>query len=345
MGNELQYSKRLALIALWKKGAPVAKAAAAVGMRPAAAGYWIHRYQATKSVKDAPRSGRPRKLSGAAIAKAQDAVLASQNVRVATRELARDGVIPAGTSTSTVYRSLGKGPGAVKCKGVRKVPIIDTKKAEARLAFARHHKNAKTRWHKVLFVDSKYFYVSRRTTKKLWVRAGDTAQQHGARKGEGLHVYGAFCAAGTVRLIKVTGGKYQWMKGTPGVRSAEYIQVLKEYLLPAANKLFKGKRWQLLHDGAGPHVKAETQAFLKKQGVQQVARWPANSPELNPIENLWSWAQREINKQDIYTMGELERAVVAVWRRVPLSMLHNLASSMTTRLTKVEAAGGKTIRY
>lgn len=345
MGNESQYSKRLALVAFWRKCRSVPKAAAAAGMRPAAAGYWIKRYKLTKSVKDAPRSGRPRKLGDAAIARAQDAVLASQDVRVATRELARDGVIPAGTSASTVYRCLGKGPGAIKCKGVRKVPIIDANKAVDRLAFARYHKNAKTRWHNVLFVDSKYFYVRRRTSKKLWVRAGDRAQQQGARKGAGLHVYGAFCAAGTVRLIKVTGGNYQWQKGISGVRSAEYIQVLKTQLLPAAKQLFKGKRWQLLHDGAGPHVKAETKAFLQQQGVKVVACWPANSPDLNPIENLWAWAQRQINKQDIHTLKDLERAVVAVWRSIPTKMLQNLASSMTTRLHKVEAAKGYPIRY
>jgi hypothetical protein len=77
--------------------------------------------------------------------------------------------------------------------------------AARRVTFARHHRNRKTCWGRVLFVDSKYFYVSTKGTKKVWVRAGDQALQPAYKRSAGLHVYGAFGAAGTLKLVLASG--------------------------------------------------------------------------------------------------------------------------------------------
>lgn len=337
--------KRAALVALWKQHKFVAVAARIVAVSRATAHYWIKRFRATGSLKDLRRPGRKATLSAAAIAAAQEAVLASQSVRHATSQLVKQGLIPPGTSHSTIYRNLSKGPGAIKCKGVRKVPVISDKTAKSRQRFAQHHRNHKTNWKRVLFVDSKYFYVSLKGTRKLWVRAGDKALQPAYKRGAGFHVYGAFSASGTASLLQVSGGKYKWQKGVPGVRAPEYIHVLKTHLIPAAKRLFKGKKWQLLHDGAGPHKAKATKACLAQQGVQVVALWPGNSPDLNPIENIWSWVQRHINKMHVTSLDELMAAVHKVWSQIPSSLLQTLANSMTTRLAKLEARDGGRIDY
>ena len=345
MAGGNRYDKRLTLVGVRKATGSLPIAARIAGFRRAAAERWDERYRATGSVKDAPRSGRPAMLSAAVIAAAQAKVVQLQSVRQATNALVQEGLIPPGTHHSTIYRALSKGPGAVKCKGVRKTPLISPKTAGRRCRFARHHQHKRTCWDKVLFVDSKYFYVSLKGSSKVWVSAGEPAQKPAFKKSAGLHVYGGFSAAGTTQLVIASGTAGFKLPGAgKGVNAEEYQHILQEHLLPAARRMFKGANWQLLHDSARPHTAQSTQEFLKRR-AQVVAHWPANSPDLNPIENLWSWVQRRVNKMHVADMGSLKAAVFKAWSQIPPALLRELAASMTKRLQLVVKSKGAHTGY
>jgi transposase len=85
--------------------------------------------------------------------------------------------------------------------------------------------------------------------------------------------------------------------------------------------------------------------FLKQHKVQVVAEWPANSPDLNPIENLWSWVQRQVNKTPVSNVAELQAAVFKAWSQIPSSLLQKYAASMEKRLQKVRAGEGAYTGY
>ena len=54
--------------------------------------------------------------------------------------------------------------------------------------------------------------------------------------------------------------------------------------------------------------------------------WPAQSPDLNIIENIWLYMKRELQKSagDIATKNDLLREIQRVWRNIELDYIRNL---------------------
>ena len=61
------------------------------------------------------------------------------------------------------------------------------------------------------------------------------------------------------------------------------------------------------------------------QGVE-VLDWPSRSPDLNPIEHIWDELGRRVRQQvnTPQTLGDLERAIVEQWRRLPQTVFTNV---------------------
>jgi hypothetical protein len=76
--------------------------------------------------------------------------------------------------------------------------------------------------------------------------------------------------------------------------------------------------------------------FLEDENVQHMD-WLAISPNLNPIESLWSEISRGLNNIDNLpaNLAELTQAVVDIWRDIPDQKLSTLILSMPRRLRAV----------
>ena len=66
------------------------------------------------------------------------------------------------------------------------------------------------------------------------------------------------------------------------------------------------------------------------QGVE-VLDWPSCSPDLNQIEHIWDEVGRRVHQQvnPPQTLGDLERALVEQWRRLPQAVFTNVLRSMS----------------
>ena len=80
---------------------------------------------------------------------------------------------------------------------------------------------------------------------------------------------------------------------------------------------FYGPNVTFMHDNARPHSAAITKQFLATNNLN-VLDWPANSPDLNPIEQVWDELGRRVQRNHaIHTVNDLATALQVEWANLP----------------------------
>ncbi len=102
-----------------------------------------------------------------------------------------------------------------------------------------------------------------------------------------------------------------------------------------------------LQDGAPCHRSKIVTAWFTERPHIQLIKWPGNSPDLNPIENVWAWMKLQLRNCNAKNLGELKQEITKLWvtKMEDLVCLKSLVESMPHRLQEVIERGGSSCHY
>ncbi len=197
-------------------------------------------------------------------------------------------------------------------------PLLNQRQRQKRLTWAVEKKNwTVAQWSKVLFSDESNFAFHLEIKVP---ESGGRVERHrihvalksSVKFPQSVMIWAAMSSAGV--------GPLCFLKST--VNAAIYQEILEHFMLPSTDKLYGDAYFIFQQDLAPAHTAKGTKSWLNDHGVT-VLDWPANSPDLNPIENLWGIVKRKMRDTRPNNADELKALSKKPWLPYHLSSATN----------------------
>lgn len=298
----------------------------------------INKYKQTNSLEAKPKTGRPPKTSSREDRKI---VSMSKKDRFATaasisREFSEEtGNTISRKTVSRRLRSVG-----LHARVPASKPLISKKNQKARIDFATEHVIwTDAQWDAVHFSDESKFnvfgsdgncYVRRRTGERLSLRCVKKTVKFG---GGGVMVWGMISSTGVGPIIRLNGN----------MNAEVYKQLLQQHVVP--NLRFSACQPAIfMQDNAPCHKAKKVMTFLEEEEVG-VMNFPAQSPDLNPIENLWKIIGERAQKRNPQNQDHLWELLRAEWEGINSELCKKLIRSCGRRCSAVIKSKGMFTKY
>lgn len=300
----------------------------------------IKKFKERGTVQTAFKKGRPRKTSVQTDRLITRISLADpkKTARQIYNELIQDNGLICSISTETVRRRLVEN-GLFGRRPVKK-PLISKKNKQARIQFARDHINwTNINWNSVLFSDESKFmifgsdgikFVRRPVGKRFDPKYQLPTVKHG---GGSIMVWGCFSKSGPGPIVRIDQIMDQYL----------YLDILNRHMLPYAEENMP-LQWQFQQDNDPKHTARSVKRWFEAKNVN-VMQWPSQSPDLNPIENLWDQIDRKIRKYNITNKDNLFEAIKLEWESLTEETCSKLVDSMQNRCQAVLLNKGFATKY
>ncbi|KAI1004513.1 hypothetical protein K3495_g3698 [Podosphaera aphanis] len=237
----------------------------------------------------------------------------------------------------------------LKAKKKPKKPALAARHRKARLDFALRHKEWTIEdWKKVVWSDeTKINRICSDEINYTWQKdkqlPNDSNTIQTVKSGGGnVMIWACMTWSGPGAMVQVMGR----------MDTQQYISILDQNLIcsmeatcllgdmpPVDQLIFQ-------QDNDPKHTARATKPFLRSKKITCLD-WPAQSPDLNPMEHLWGELKRKLGGYDEYPkgVGELWERIKNEWSKIPLRSCQNLIESLPRRIEAAVAAKGGNTRY
>jgi transposase len=212
----------------------------------------------------------------------------------------------------------------------RTIPLLTVKQLDRRLEWcARHHDYD---WNTVWFSDETYIEINQ-STIPVWHKSGQRPTISKPKFALKIMCWGAVSTRFKSKLVVVQGT----------MTAIRYVDILKRYLINQNSK-FNESSEVFQQDNAPCHTARLSKSFFSDNGIT-VLDWPANSPDLNPIENIWSILKKKVERRVVNSKEALIKVIEEEWEKIDIGLIRKTIESMPRRLLQVVANGGKKCDY
>jgi len=334
-GKPLDRDTRVSVIQCHKLGLQTKDIVKETGVSERSVRRLVAKFKASSSAcvpTPAKSTGRPTKINETSLRVLKRCVdvtptLTARKLKEENPQLLGD--VTVRTVSGALHRRL-----RYKKVAARRKPALNEHQRKTRKAFAKKYLEwPLEKWRSVLWTDESLFIVGDTKGKRVWVRKGVNRDDPKycaltVKHPPSLMVWGAFGYGGKGPLVV--------LQKNVMVNQQVYLNILEEHL----GECFANSGAEILqHDGAPAHRAHSIKNWLQGNEVEYIPDWPSNSPDLNPIENLWSILKRGLRERNTSTVEKLEAELRAAWERIPASTLQHLADSFPTRLSKIRKTG------
>ena len=225
---------------------------------------------------------------------------------------------------------------------IRKRPILTKVNIQKRKDFAKEIMDKKIDPNTIFFTDEKKFLLnfmpnkqtnkvrlcrkSKRRIKQGNVKALKLLEKEIPKHSQGIMVAGGVCSNGI--------GKLKFIIGT--MDTSAYKQTLDYYKEDLIN-LSEGKKLIFQQDNAPCHVSKGS--LSKLENMDYLRNWPPNSPDLSPIETIWSVAQSQLEGKDLKNIEDLKKYLLFVWNRIPRNYCKKICEKFLYDISIVSKTG------
>ena len=222
-------------------------------------------------------------------------------------------------------------------------PLITARNATRRLQWCKERRHwTLEQWKSVVWSDESRYQMWRSDGRVwVWRMPGERCLQECIVPtvkfgGGGIMVWSCFSWYGLGPLVLVAGN----------MNADAYQTVLDNYALPTLWAQFGIGPYLFQHDNAPCHTAGVINTWFEDMGVQKLD-WPAQSPDINPIEHLWDELERRLRTRPCRPKNtrELFAALQEEWSKIPVETYRKLVESLPQRVADVIAAKGGPTRY
>jgi transposase len=329
--------KKLDLITFFKTNTSIRKISKKLKIGRTTVARYIKKYQMTGSIREKKRSGRPVKYTDRF--KRQVVNLAKKDPKNSAPQIANflTGQSDVSISSQSV-RTILNNSGIFAYRRVKK-PYINPTQQQKRYQWALAKKNwSILDWSLVIFSDeSKYSLDGSDGVKYVWTTPGkslDPSLVNGVRKfgGGNIFVWGCITYYGYRSII--------WVDCN--MDRNVYIEILQENITSISEGM-------LFQDDNDPKHRAKDTLMWKNLNNVESLEWPACSPDLSIIENVWDELARRIysggRESAFYNQNTLWEEIKKEFYGLNQDYIKNLYSSMPNRIEECIKAKGSYTSY
>jgi len=201
---------------------------------------------------------------------------------------------------------------------------------QRRIQWGRQHQNDD--FTRTIFTDESSFQLFRNTVRR-WSKHPNDELKCRPKNRQKVHVWGAISVKGALTCHTFR----------CNLNGPYYVHILENYLLPAARQQFR-RNWCLQQDNDPKHTSNISKQFINNN-VPQLLDWPSNSPDANPIENIWSIVKRKVEKRKPKNIDELELFLSEEFKNIDVNTVKNSVMSMKKRCLSLIDSKGERIKY